>query len=111
MSSDSLEAGITCIGVGVGFLIIGIWMLRSGNPSLIHSYHIAQVPRSRHPFVARLTGFGAAVAGLGITLIGACFLVAGGTSSIAMLVAIALALAGIGVAFATIVAFTFWPWL
>ncbi|EPD78641.1 hypothetical protein HMPREF1527_00967 [Atopobium sp. oral taxon 199 str. F0494] len=110
MISKSFSVGILGIGVGICFLLIGAVMVKTGNPSLIHSYHIVQVPRSRLSFVARLVGFGALLIGVGATLMGVCAFVIENMTSLVFVLAAVVMVVGVGVALATVMVFTFRPW-
>lgn len=87
-------------------------MMKTGDHRLIHSYHIAQVPRSRLPFVARMVGLGTLLTGAGIALAGITELAVESPVSLswAFALPIALFIVGMGIILATIVVFTFRPW-
>lgn len=108
--NETCSSGFQTIGMGVCFLIVGIVMMKTGNPSMIHSYHIALVPRNRWPFIARLTGLGGAVTGAGAIFAGACLFVTDDETSPVFVLAVAIMLIGVGIMLATITVFTFRPW-
>lgn len=112
MSPEVLGSSIGGMVGGACFLVVGSLMVKTGNPGLIHSYHIAQIPRDRIPFVAKLIGFGLALAGLGLAsagIIAFTFEIPVSATS-AFTLPLVLILAGIGISLLTVIVFTFRPW-
>lgn len=62
----------TLVVVLIGLLVValGIYMVVSGNPSLLHSYHYATTPPAELPALARETGAGLIACGVGCMLLG-----------------------------------------
>lgn len=112
MNSEVSGSVFLGLGMGICFFTVGVWMVKSGNPGLIHGYHLAQIPKGRLPFVARLVGFGIALVGAGVTLTGVIALATESpiSASGVFVLPIILILLGLGIALTTIVVFTFRPW-
>lgn len=112
MSPETLRSSIGGMIGGVCFLVVGVLMVKTGSPGLIHGYHIAQIPRKRISFVARLVGFGTALMGVGLALAGIIAFVSGIplSASEAFVLPLILIFAGVGISLLTIVVFTFRPW-
>lgn len=70
MSPEALRSSIGGMVGGICFLVVGVLMVKTGNPGLIHSYHIAHIPSEKIPLVARLVGLGIALTGAGLVLAG-----------------------------------------
>ena len=70
MSPEALRSSIGGMVGGICFLVVGVLMVKTGNPGLIHSYHIAHIPSEKIPLVARLVGLGIALTGAGLLLAG-----------------------------------------
>ena len=58
MSPEALRSSIGGMVGGICFLVVGVLMVKTGNPGLIHSYHIAHIPSEKIPLVARFIGIG-----------------------------------------------------
>lgn len=56
--------------IGVGFLVIGAWMVVTGNTFLIHGYHLVGVAPEDRSRLGRGVGLGTALCGVGVTLLG-----------------------------------------
>ncbi len=112
MSHEALMSSIGSTIVGVCFLVVGMLMVKTGNPVLIHSYHIAQIPRKRIPFVARTAGLGIALTGAGAVLAGIIAFVSKIplSASETFVLPLILIFAGLAISLLTIVVFTFRPW-
>lgn len=66
MSEGELWVGVaTCMIVGVGIAACGVWQCVTGSPRLLHGYHYATTPEEKYPALARSTGAGMIVAGVG----------------------------------------------
>ena len=59
------------IALGIGFCCaaLGIFMIVTGNPGLLHSYHYATTPAEELPALARETGMGLVGCGVGAALV------------------------------------------
>ena len=108
MSPDVLKSSISSMIGGFCFLVVGLWMVKTGSPVLIHNYHIAQIPRNRIPYVAKLIGFGLAVAGVGLVLAGIIAFMFKIPVSFAL--PLVLIFFGISISLLTAIIFTFQPW-
>lgn len=112
MSPEAPRSSIGGMVAGVCFLVVGALMVKTGSPGLIHSYHIAQIPRKRIPFVARTAGLGIALTGAGAVLAGIIAFVSKIplSASETFVLPLILIFAGLVVSLLTIVVFTFRPW-
>ena len=112
MSPDVLKSSISSMIGGVCFLVFGLWMVKTGSPILIHNYHIAQIPRNRIPYVAKLIGFGLAAAGVGLVLAGiiAFMFKIPVSASESFALPLVLIFFGISISLLTVIIFTFQPW-
>lgn len=67
---DEQMAGfITCLLCGLLVAATGVYMLVTGNPRIMHGYHFATTPREKWPALARWSGAGMLVAGIGCALL------------------------------------------
>lgn len=112
MSPEALRSSIGGMVGGICFLVVGMLMVKTGNPGLIHSYHIAHIPSEKIPLVARLVGLGIALTGAGLVLAG---IIAFSSqiplsASAAFILPLIIIFAGLVVSLLTIVVFTFRPW-
>lgn len=84
-----------------GILVMGLgaYMLVSGNPSLLHSYHYATTPSAELPVLAREAGAGTLATGLGCVLLAPTTLPTLPPAALAALVAIGVLLLIGGIAF------------
>ena len=107
MSPEALRSSIGGMVGGICFLVVGVLMVKTGNPGLIHSYHIAHIP-----LVARLVGLGIALTGAGLVLAGIIAFASQIplSASAAFILPLIIIFAGLGVSLLTIVVFTFRPW-
>ena len=62
------------IVIGLGVVALGIWQVVTGNPRLLHSYHYATTPATELAPLARETGAGLILSGIGCALIIPSFL-------------------------------------
>lgn len=60
---------IVCLVIGLIIVVMGVYMAVTGNPRLLHSYHYATVPPQKLPALARATGVGLIVSGVGCTML------------------------------------------
>lgn len=60
---------ITCLLCGLLVAATGVYMLVTGNPSIMHGYHYATTPLSQRPALARWSGAGMLMAGVGCAFI------------------------------------------
>ena len=51
--------------VGLGIAVLGLWQARTGNVSLLHSYHRDLVNPQDEPKLARWSGYGLTITGVG----------------------------------------------
>lgn len=112
MSPEALRSSIGGMVGGICFLVVGVLMVKTGNPGLIHSYHIAHIPSEKIPLVARLVGLGIALTGAGLVLAGIIAFASQIllSASAAFILPLIIIFAGLGVSLLTIVVFTFRPW-
>ena len=112
MSPEALRSSIGGMVGGICFLVVGVLMVKTGNPGLIHSYHIAHIPSEKIPLVARLVGLGIALTGAGLLLAGIIAFASQIplSASAAFILPLIIIFAGLGVSLLTIVVFTFRPW-
>ena len=86
--------------VTLGITVMGLWQVRTGDVSMLHSYHRDLVRPQDEPKLARWTGYG-----LTITGIGGIMIVFGddeGVGQIPLYIGLALLFAGIAVALVAI---------
>ena len=88
----SVVSGALCVG-------IGLYMIVTGNPKLLHGYHYATTPPAELPRLARESGAGLVVAGVGCALIG----VPGPFAVEALVAGVVLLVVGIAVIFIAII--------
>lgn len=70
MSDGELWMGIaTCVVVGLVMVGLGAWQIVTGSPRLLHGYHYAATPPESYPALARATGAGMVVSGVGCAAI------------------------------------------
>lgn len=112
MSPEALRSSIGSMVGGICFLVVGALMVKTGSPGLIHSYHIAQIPKKRIPFVSRIIGLGTTLTGTGFVLAGIISFVSETpvSASATFIMPLILIFAGLVVSLLTIVVFTFRPW-
>ena len=112
MSHEALMSFIGDMVAGVCFLVVGALMVKTGSPGLIHSYHIAQIPKKRIPFVSRIIGLGTTLTGTGFVLAGIISFVSETpvSASATFIMPLILIFAGLGISLLTIAVFTFRPW-
>ncbi len=60
---------ITCLLVGLLVGTCGVYMLVTGNARIMHSYHYAATPPVKMPSLARWSGAGMLVCGIGCALL------------------------------------------
>lgn len=60
---------ITCVLVGLLVGACGVYMLVTGNARIMHSYHYAATPPAKMPSLARWSGAGMLVCGVGCALL------------------------------------------
>ena len=72
--ANVLLSFLVCIAVGVLFVGIGVYMLVSGDATLLHSYHRANVLAQNLAPLARWSGVGAIMIGAGVHLLSLPFL-------------------------------------
>lgn len=86
---ESLIGIIVAAGCGLLCAGLGAYMVVTGNPSLLHSYHYATTPLADRPALARESGAGLIVTGVGCALMGLSdyFGVWAGVAGIVLLVA------------------------
>lgn len=92
---------ITCMLCGLIVGAAGVYMLASGNPRILHGYHYASVPPSKMVPLARWSGAGLLVAGVGCALL----MPPAGMPDWMSVIGIALLIAGIGISLGAIVHF------
>lgn len=97
--NDAIIGTLIAIGCGVLCAGLGGYMVATGNPSLLHGYHYATTPLAERPALARESGTGLIITGVGCALMGLS-----DTLGIVVSVAgITLLVAGIAVALAAII--------
>ena len=86
---ESLIGIIVAAGCGLLCAGLGAYMVVTGNPSLLHSHHYATTPLADRPALARESGAGLIVTGVGCALMGLSdfFGVWAGVAGIVLLVA------------------------
>ena len=85
--------------VGLGIVALGLWQAWTGNVGMLHSYHRDLVRPGDERKLARWSGCGFAVTGVGCTLMA---LGNGGSSRVPFYIGVALFFAGIAVAILSI---------
>ena len=84
------------IVIGLGITVLGLWQAWTGNVSLLHSYHRDLVLPQDKPKLARWSGCGLAITGIG------CIVMAfggdGGAGQMPFYIGMAILLAGIAIA-------------
>lgn len=100
------------VGMAISLLagLMGVYMLVTGNPGLLHDYHRATTAPDALPKLARWSGLGLTVTGMGAALPVAHMAAASGGpllgwagSAAVLVLAIALFVAGMATTFASIV--------
>lgn len=92
---------ITCVLVGLLVGACGVYMLVTGNARIMHSYHYAATPPAKMPSLARWSGAGMLVCGIGCALL----VPATGMPEWLSIVGIALLVAGLVLTFGAIMHF------
>lgn len=92
---------ITCLLVGLLVGACGVYMLVTGNARIMHSYHYAATPLAKMPVLARWSGAGMLVCGIGCALL----VPAAGMPEWLSVVGIALLVAGLVLTFGAIMHF------
>ena len=85
--------------VGLGIVALGLWQAWTGNVGMLHSYHRDLVLPQDKPMLARWSGCGLTITGIGCTLMA---LGNGGSSRIPFYIGVVLFFAGIAVAILSI---------
>ena len=83
------------IVIGLGITVLGLWQAWTGNVSLLHSYHRDLVLPQDEPKLAKTSGYGIGMCGLGCLLM--AFGSDEGAGQIPRYIGVALLLAGIAI--------------
>lgn len=92
---------ITCLLCGLLVAVTGVYMLVTGNPSIMHGYHYATTLLSQRAALARWSGAGMLMAGIGCAFI----VPPAGLPDWLGIAGILVLIAGLGVTFGSIVHF------
>lgn len=68
--SSSLVGAIVCAVIGVAICACALFQLRTGSVAPLHDYHVVNVPEELRPRLARESGRGMLVVGVGVLVLG-----------------------------------------